>query len=417
LIQALRELRGNPRPAVFTEALFGVPFNMYSPFLSVYMLALGVTDEGLGLIASIGMVVQMAAMLVSGALVDRFGRRRTLLIADLLSWSLSCLIWALSRNMTYLLIGTMMHSLWRIALTAWNCLVLEDAQEHQLVAIMSWTTIFGLCTSFLTPVGGLFVARYGLVPAMRGLLAFGFVVLALKALLQYRYSRETGRGMQRMAETRNQSLWSQLSGYRQVARELVRSRPILAALSLMLVTTIYGTVNSTFWGVHLTTRLGFPESHIAIFPAVQAAATMACFFLLSARLRDLQRFRLPLWLGFGLFLASQGLLVLMPPRSVPLVALSVVLAAVAAALVHPMIEALLSRALESHERARLSALVYAVPLALTTPFGWIAGRLSAIDRVLPFVLNIILFLFGGALVWLAGRWQPASASVQTVARE
>ncbi|NLD44196.1 MAG: MFS transporter, partial [Chloroflexi bacterium] len=98
LVQALHELGGNPRAAVLTEALFGVPYNMYNPFLSVYMLALGVTDEELGLIASVGMVVQMAAMLVSGALVDRFGRRRTLLVADLLSWSLSCLIWAVSRN-------------------------------------------------------------------------------------------------------------------------------------------------------------------------------------------------------------------------------------------------------------------------------------------------------------------------------
>ncbi|NLG27730.1 MAG: MFS transporter, partial [Chloroflexi bacterium] len=267
------------------------------------------------------------------------------------------------------------------------------------------------------PLGGWFVARFGLVPAMRGLLLFGFVVLAFKALLQWRYSHETERGVQRMAETRGQSLWSQLEGYRQVAGELVHSRPILSALSLMLVTTIYGTVNSTFWGVHLTTRLGFPESHIAIFPALQAAATTACFFLLSARLRDMHRFRLPLWLGFGLYLVSQGLLVLMPPRSVPLVALSVVLAAVAAALVHPMVDALLSRALESHERARLSALVYAVPLLLTTPFGWIAGRLSAIDRVLPFVLNMVLFVLGAALVWLAGRWQPAALSYQSELRE
>lgn len=417
LVQALRELRGNPRAAVLTEAVFGVPFNLYNPFLSVYMVALGVTDEGLGLIASVGMVVQMAAMLVSGALVDRFGRRRTLLVADLLSWSLSCLIWAVSRNMTHFLIGTMAHGLWRIALTAWNCLVLEDAEERHLVAIWSWTTIFGLCTSFLAPLGGLFVARFGLVPAMRALLLFGFVVLAFKALLQWHYSRETERGVQRMAETRGQSFASQLGGYGQVLGELLRSRPILSALSLMLVTTIYGTVNSTFWGVHLTTRLGFPESHIAVFPAVQAAVTTLCFFVIGPRLRDMQRFTLPLWLGFGLYLASQGLLVLMPARSLPLVALSVGLAAVAAALVHPMVDALLSRALESHERARLSALVYAVPLLLTTPFGWIAGRLSAIDRVLPFLLNMVLFVLGAALVWLASRWQPAALPFQTDPRE
>ncbi len=91
----------------------------------------------------------------------------------------------------------------------------------------------------------------------------------------------------------------------------------------------------------------------------------------------------------------------------PLLVTSVVLEAVAAALINPMTESLLAVALESHERARISAMVYVALIVLTSPFGWIAGRLSAIDRSLPFVLNMGLFVIGAGLVWTIGRWQPS----------
>ena len=135
-------------------------------------------------------------------------------------------------------------------------------------------------------------------------------------------------------------------------------------------------------------------------------------FLIGPRLRRLAHFRQPLWLGFGLYLFSQALLVLMPERAVLLLVISVMLAAVGAALVNPMIESLLAVALDSHERARISAMVYMTLLLFTTPFGWIAGQLSAIDRALPFAFNTLLFVIGMLLVWVIGRWRPTLADVE-----
>src|ERR1051325_5408522 len=94
LFQTLRELKGNPRAAVLTEIMFGIPYNLFSPFFSVYMLALGLDDQQIGSIASLGLLLQVFTALVSGALVDKFGRRLTLFIADMLCWGIPCLIWA-----------------------------------------------------------------------------------------------------------------------------------------------------------------------------------------------------------------------------------------------------------------------------------------------------------------------------------
>ncbi|MBA3074418.1 MAG: MFS transporter, partial [Anaerolineae bacterium] len=94
LFQTLRELKGTPRATVLTEPLFGIPYNLYAPFLSVYMLALGVTDQWIGAIASLGLIFQIISAILSGAITDKFGRRITLFVTDLITWSIPCLIWA-----------------------------------------------------------------------------------------------------------------------------------------------------------------------------------------------------------------------------------------------------------------------------------------------------------------------------------
>lgn len=403
LIQSLRELKGNPRISVWTEIMFGLPYNLFAPFASVYMLAFGVTDPQIGALASLGLVVQIFAALVSGAIVDKFGRRLTLFVSDLLCWSVPCAIWAVAQDFRFFAAAAAMNGLWRLSNTAWTCLTVEDAEERHLVHIWTWISIFAFCTALVTPLGGWFVGRFGLVPAVRGLYAFGFVMLAAKAVVLYIYSRETARGVQRMEETRHRSLVSLLGEYGSVFGQVLRSRPLLAALSLMIITNIYTTVSGSFWGVLFTRKLGFDEGLIAVFVAIRSFVMTVSFFVLGPRLTNLRRFRLPLWTGFAIFLVSQLLLVTMPPQAAALLVLSVVLEGVASALVSPMTESLLALSLESKERARISAMVYVALLVVISPFGWIAGQLSAIDRALPFALNLGLFALGLLVVWVIGR--------------
>jgi len=403
LLQTLRELKGNPRVTVLTEVMFGIPYNLFAPFFSVYMLALGITDQQIGSIASLGLVIQVFSALMSGAIVDKFGRRLTLFICDMLCWSVPCLIWAVAQDVRYFVAAAFMNSLWRISHTAWTCLMVEDAEERHLVHIWTWIMIFAVCSAFFAPLGGWFVGRYGLVPAVRWIYVFGFLMLTAKFVVLYVYSHETARGVQRMDETRHRSLISLLGEYRSVFGQLVHSRPILAALSLLVITNIYTTVSGNFWGVLFTGKLGFSSSQISTYVAIRSIVMTVSFFLIGPRLTNLRRFRLPLWSGFAAFLISQLLLVVMPPQAIALLLFSVLLEAVASALVSPMTESLLALSMESDERARVSAMVYVALIVLISPFGWIAGQLSALNRSLPFALNTILFAIGIVLVWFIGR--------------
>ena len=127
LVRMLFTLRGNPRACVFTEPLWGIPYNLYAPYVSVYMLALGLKDSQIGLLISIGLTVQIFAGILGGPITDKMGRRNATFFYDLLSWSVPTLIWAIAQDYRYFVVAAIFNGAWRITHTSWSCLMVEDA--------------------------------------------------------------------------------------------------------------------------------------------------------------------------------------------------------------------------------------------------------------------------------------------------
>src|SRR5438105_11400409 len=87
LLDTLRNLRGNARGTVLTEPLWGIPFNLYAPYVSLYMVALGLTKSQVGLVTSTALAGQIVFALLSGSFTDKMGRKRATFIFDILAWS------------------------------------------------------------------------------------------------------------------------------------------------------------------------------------------------------------------------------------------------------------------------------------------------------------------------------------------
>ena len=111
LIHTLLALRGNPRACVYTEPLWGIPHVLYSPFVSVYMAALLLTDQQIGYVASTYALFQAIAALLSGAITDKMGRKLSTFVFDILSWSIPCLLWALSQNFWWFMVAAAFNGL------------------------------------------------------------------------------------------------------------------------------------------------------------------------------------------------------------------------------------------------------------------------------------------------------------------
>ena len=64
LIDLLVHLKGNERACLWTEPLWGIPYNLYVPFVSVYMAALGMTPVQIGAMSTIFFISQMFHLFV-----------------------------------------------------------------------------------------------------------------------------------------------------------------------------------------------------------------------------------------------------------------------------------------------------------------------------------------------------------------
>lgn len=402
LIDALVNLRGNPRGCVYTEPLWGIPFNLYAPYVSIYMLALGLSDTDIGLILSVSWGFQIVFALLSGVITDKLGRRRTTLVFDLIAWTVPSVISALANNFWFFLIAGMINSLWRITMNSWSCLLVEDAEPAQLLDMYTWIYISNQIVGFVAPLAGVMIASYSLVPTMRGLYIFAAVMFTLKAVLTYIFTQETGQGEVRMRETRDRSILYMLGDYKGVFRSILRAPQTLYTAGIMLVVSIASLINNGFWAILVTQKLHIAAKYLAIFPFVKSAIILSFFFLVMPRIAKFHA-KLLMAIGFLGFLASQLVLVSAPEGGYALLLASVFLEACSFAAVSPLIDRMVVLTIDPQERARVQSLIYVGVILLTSPFGWIAGVLSGIDKVLPFMLTIVLYGIGAVLAYLAGQ--------------
>jgi len=402
LFSILLGLRGNPRACILAEPLWGVPYNLYTPYASVFMVALGLADSQIGLILSLFWACQVLLSLLSGAITDKFGRRRATLIFDIIGWGCSSLVYAIARDFWLFLAAGAINSAWRITQNSWSCLLVEDADPDDLVGIYSWIYIANIVVGFAAPLAGLLIAKYALIPTVRGLYLLAAAMFTVKAVVTYALTRETGRGKIRMEETRDSSVASILRGYGPVLKSLISSRATLLTGGLMIVISATSMVSGSFFSILATEKLCLPSKDLAIFPFVKSAISILLFFTATPALARL-RFRLPMAFGFLIFAASQLAYALAPARGYAILIAGAVLEAAGLAIANPLVDRLVVLSVDPKERARIQSLLYVGVILVSSPFGWIAGALSQEDKALPFALNLTLYAVGLLLALAAGK--------------
>lgn len=413
LFNFLKDLSGNPRACIYTEPLWGIPFYLYTPYVSIYMLALGLAEREIGLILSISWGFQIALALVSGVITDKLGRRRTTLIADILSWSLPALFSAMAQNLWWFLAAAIFNSIWRISQNSWTCLLVEDAEPNQLVDLYTWIYIANLLVGFIAPLAGVLIGIYSLVPTMRGLYGFAAFMFTLKALITYWFTDETAQGKSRLEETREQSILYILQGYKGVFSELLRTPRTLYTAGIMFVISVTMLISNNFWAIIVTEKLHIPNEYIAFFPFIKSAIMLMFFFIVMPRINR-KHFKFPMVIGFTVYGLSQVVLITAPEQGYAALILSVVLEACCIAAVNPLVDQLAVLAIRAEERARIQAILQVGIILFTSPFGWIAGMLSELNKNLPFVLNLILFCVGSFLAYMVGTRMESIAEAEVV---
>ena len=403
LISLLMNLKGNPKACILMEPLWGIPYNLIAPFITVYMYAMGVDDRQIGLLLSISMVLQVVLSFVGGMVADKLGRRLTTNIGDFVGWALACAVWAISQNFWIFLVAMLLNGFEQINQTAWYCLLIEDAEQKDVLGIHTWITIAGLLAVFFAPLSGVLVNKFSVVPVVRVLYAIFAITMTIKVFITVKYTKETTRGIQRMAETRSVSMGTMVKEYKNVLPLITKSRSTMQTLAIMVLFQITFIITSNFMSLYFTQNLLIPEQYLAYFPILRAIVMLVFLFAVQ-QIVDKLRMKVPMSAGLLLYIASQLLVILLPARSIAGIIVYTLLEAVAFGLFMPRKEAMLSLSVNPKERARIVSLLTSIMILLSSPFGYLAGYLSSIDRRLPFCLNIVLFI--AMLVVIAKYQEP-----------
>ena len=397
LVDVLVRNKGNPRTLVLIEPLWGIPYNLIAPFATLYMYTQGITDVQIGAILSITMVIQVFFAFFAGILTDKLGRKFTTMMGDFFGWTLACLVWSVSNNFWLFLLAAVLNCFEQINQTAWYCLLIEDAEPKDLVGLYTWTSIGGLVAIFFAPLSGLFITEHSVVPVLRVLYLVFACTMALKCFITYKFCQETRQGKIRRRETRGVSPFHMLAEYRELIPVLLRNRQVMSAVAVSAILYIVTQVTNNFFGLYVTQRLGLSDEFLAVFPILNAAVMLVFLVGVQHRLERV-KFRIPMWTGLALYAAAMVLLICTPAGNLPCVCVYVVATAIASGLVTPRKDALIQLNIDPRDRARINALIIAATVIVSSPFGYLAGLLSSIDRRLPFGFLFALFLLAMLII-------------------
>ncbi len=399
MIASLAGMKGNARACLWPEPLWGVPYNLYLPYASLFMAALGLTPAEIGYVASINIVAQVIFSTLSGVITDKLGRRWTTFIFDTLSWSVPEFLWMISQDFTWFAAAAVFNGAWRVTENSWTLLLIDDMKEDEIVNAFSLTQMLGLISAFFAPLSKLAIDSFGLVPTMRVLYGITFVSMTVKFIIVQKMSTETSVGKRRMEATRGKSILRLLYECKDVYIKTVLSKRMMLTFGIFASYSLVTTLTTNYWALLVCQELGVAQGDVVFFSTLKSLVTLLCVLFLIPRISKYPT-KYPLLAGFGVHIVSMTLLLFAPAGSlgVGMLIISTLLEAVALSVLSPMTGSLVFIHAAEEERARVCGLIYGTISLLTAVFPSLIGMMAEVSLRLPFAVCMGLFVFAASLV-------------------
>lgn len=412
---SFRLVQGNARAILFSQAIWAVTYSLYFPFLTLYMLDLGCTNQQVGLINAVGMLAGVVVAVFAGWLTDRLGRRLTCVIADTVCWAVSCVLWGLASNFAWFIAAAIANAFVRLIAVSWNCSLNEGTLPEHRLNTYWWINIVGTLATFATPLMSLFIKPFGLVPVMRGVMLVSSVLLTAGFLLRYSMMKELPIGRERMEAARRENPFTAVKAYWPMVKMLVASPLLLIYITMRSLFYVQAGLKSTFLPITVVQGLGFSDGIIGVINLVTGVVMLLAQFLLLPRLRSLPAEKALLF-SISTLIVSMLMLVFSPAYSMFLLMASTVLAAAGSLVTALLVDTAMANALPDEGRAPLLALMTILMVALSAPFMLLGGYLAGLPGVgprLPMAMITILFAVCLVLLGLNGKYKKRTPSATT----
>lgn len=391
-MMGFRSLPKNARSCIAIEPLWAFFGPMVTYFMPLYQRQLGLSEVQMGIVNSASIAAGLVFYTLAAPLTNKFGRRATSLWFDFIAWSLSMVIWALSRSFVWFVIASVTNAVVRIVYVSWNLLISEDANDEQRSSIFGYINVIGTFGGFTTFAGGMIIARFGVVPAMRSIFWVGSVILTAMFILRFIGTSETSTGRYLKEKTRGEPF------LKLVWQQLPKAMHALKDPFFRRMTGIYFIGNAIlsidfFRILYMKDQKGLSSFVISSVPALSALVSIVIFFLILPRNKALKNGE-HLSNSFLACLIAQILFIVMPKGS-----------ALSAILIFPTLQAsyalfqtfrdtVFMNGTEADQKSDRFSFIQALMMLFSIPIGWLAGLLYTAAPQLPFLLASALYLAG-----------------------
>ncbi|MGE5558799.1 MAG: MFS transporter [Bacillota bacterium] len=384
-----------PRNAVtllLTEPFWSVPANWFNTYFCLYMRASGLSPVKIGWITAFGIIGRLAFSLFGGHLADNWGRKITLVVFDILSWSVPLAIWAFATEFWHFALCAVLNSLVWIAVPAWFCLFMEEAREDQRTKIYAINHSIYFIAGLTLPLAGLIIKKAGFLPGMRLIIWIFFGSVALMILLRASFLRESHIGRKIKQENAFRPTEQSAANYGSSWCFLWRAKNLRTLLLLGIGYSFIASMAGTYYALFVTEKAGLNLSrdYLVFFALLTSVitGTLSMFLVPKIPFHTEKKFLLFSQL---LNLAGYALFVMTPAGILLWIWPAIIFWAVSNGLYVPIREGLWHNEMPNEERAKIISLAGVLECLIILPAAPLGGWIYQINPRL-------LYLAGAAVV-------------------
>lgn len=361
---------------IYAGLMWVIPIAMVQPYISLYMVELGLSKTEVGVYQSLMNIVRPLALFLGGYFSDTWGRKKTLIVFDILSWGGYCLCLSLAGNKWWCVAALFFMATNSGSGAPYLCLLAEGVSTRKRAVVFSVLQIVNMAPSllFFPLIGGLWVSQEGLLKSNHHMYWLETALVALGIGLRWKFLPES-EVYEKPAGSWLQLVREGLGQYRGALGKFFQkpgSRVFLFSKFLdEWMVLVWGIYASLYYVQHM----GLKDSYLSVISQGSAYAGFLILFLLVPNLTEKQVLKI-LGLDQVFGLAALALLLFWPQGggSVLLVCLlSAGLGAMGTALYGSVSAAVWMNLMEERERAKVVAVSYAVIYV-----GLLSGSLGAL---------------------------------------
>lgn len=389
-MKLLQDLPRNPRYSILLEPVWAIPGTIVLFYAPLYMKEAGLSDIEIGLINSVNLYFAFIFQLFAGSVTNKLGRKRTTLIFDLIAWSVPMFIWAFSQNFWLFLIAYLLNATSKFVTVSFNCLIIEDVEEHKRSKVFAILNMIITGAGVLTPIAGVVIADVGIVPTLASIYFVGGILMTVMFFIRNRYTDETAVGKELMGmHSQTRVIQSLASSMRLFGKSFYKRR----LLPIILITVLSNLILQLnfFQVIFFKEQLKFNDQIISFIPVVTAVTVMLLYLVIIPRLKRRSEEK---YVSFSIILSTVGaiLFLLIPAGNIAMLFLTLIVLAAGNFILQTYRDSLLMNRLGTHEKADMFSAVQTVMTLTAIPSGYLTGLLYHYNPVLLFSVILVLYI-------------------------